>query len=99
VLNWLYTGMEYDVIPQMSVGLGYYNLANQIGPAGTRRNILWSPDAVVFFDITANLDEIYSSIAGTKDKDKSQKRPGLAAMSAARKANAEAVMQNRPMAY
>jgi len=94
-LNWLYTGVEYEVIPQMSVGAGYYNLANQIGPDGKRRSILWSPDAVVFFDITANLDEIYSSIAGTKDS-KETRKAGTAAIRAARQRNAETIMQNRP---
>ncbi|MBI5533250.1 MAG: hypothetical protein HY898_11065 [Deltaproteobacteria bacterium] len=66
VSTWFYTTVDYELIPEVSLGLGYYNWTSQIGPDGTRRNPLWSPDAVVFFDVTANLDELYLTIAGRK---------------------------------
>jgi hypothetical protein len=71
-LGWFLTDLEYEVIPEMSLGLGYYNLANTIGPngqanslfAGGENNFLWSPDARVFFDVTANLDKIFEAASG-----------------------------------
>lgn len=80
VTTWFYVATDYEVIPQLSIGIGYYNRTNQIGPDGTRRNMLWSPDATVFFDITAHLDEIYSSVAGGEPKGETRGLPkvGLA---------------------
>jgi hypothetical protein len=71
-LGWLLTDLEYEVIPEMSIGLGYYNLANTIGPngqanslfAGGENNLLWSPDARVFLDVTANLDKLFEDASG-----------------------------------
>lgn len=64
VTTWLLASVDYDVIPEMSLGVGYYNLAGQIGPDGERRNPLWSPDARMFFTITGNLDAILDDITG-----------------------------------
>jgi len=71
-LGWFLTDFEYEVIPEISLGLGYYNLANTVGPNGQanslfgsgENNLLWSPDARVFFDVTANLDKIYEAASG-----------------------------------
>ncbi len=68
VLPWFLTSVDYDVIPEFGVSVGYYNLSNQIGPDGQRRNPLWSPDARVFFDITGNLDEIYDTLSGRRQQ-------------------------------
>ncbi len=62
VNTWALGTVDYDVIDEMSLSLGYYNLTNQIGPDGKRRNPLWSPDARIFFTITGNLDAIYERI-------------------------------------
>jgi hypothetical protein len=78
VMPWFLTNMDYDIIPELTLGIGYYNLANQIGPDGTRRNPLWSPDARVFFDITLNLDEIYTTAAGARPKEEATKKTGFA---------------------
>jgi hypothetical protein len=71
-LGWFLTDFEYEIIPEISLGLGYYNLANTVGPngqanslfGGGENNLLWSPDARVFFDVTANLDKIYEAASG-----------------------------------
>jgi hypothetical protein len=71
-LGWFLTSLDYELFPELSLGLGYYNLANTIGPngqansifGGGENNLLWSPDARVFFDITANLDKIYEDVTG-----------------------------------
>jgi len=68
VLPWFLANVDYDLMPEVTLGVGYYNLANQVGPDGQRRNPLWSPDARFFFDITANLDEIYSTLSGHREK-------------------------------
>ncbi|HNS98330.1 MAG TPA: hypothetical protein PKL73_15365 [Polyangiaceae bacterium] len=69
VTPWFLAGLDYDIIPEVGVGIGYYNATDQIGPEGTRRNPLWSPDARLFFDITANLDEIYTTASGNRKND------------------------------
>ena len=79
VSTWFIASVDYDLIDEVTLGLGYYNLANAIAPNGTRRglvggdNIWWSPDARFFFTITANLDKIYESVTGTKPKKEATK--------------------------
>ena len=71
-LAWFVLAADYEVIPEMSIGLGYYNLANSVAPDGTVRTIfgsgedslLWSPDARVFLDVTANLDRLFEDASG-----------------------------------
>jgi hypothetical protein len=56
--TWALASVDYDLLDEMSLSLGYYNQTNQIGPDGQRRSPLWSPDARVFFTLTGNLDAI-----------------------------------------
>ena len=64
VNTWLLTSLDYDLVNELSLGLGYYNFTGQLGPDGQRRNPLWSPDARVFFTVTANLDAVYERAVG-----------------------------------
>ncbi len=70
--TWFIADVDYELFDELTLGLGYYNLQNVIAPDGTRRgifsgdNVWWSPDARIFFDITANLDKVYERFAGTK---------------------------------
>jgi hypothetical protein len=94
-LGWFLTDLEYEVIPEMSIGLGYYNLANTVGPngqanslfGGGENNFLWSPDARVFLDVTANLDKIFEDASG-----KYKTKPGQTA-EAARAARARRIAE------
>jgi hypothetical protein len=71
-LTWFIVSADYDLFDELSLGLGYYNLANVISPDGTVRgpfyggqdNLFWSPDAHFFFDITANLDKLFEDATG-----------------------------------
>jgi hypothetical protein len=71
-LFWLVLAADYEVVPEMSVGLGYYNLTNVIATDGTVRgpftggfdNLWWSPDSRVFLDVTVNLDRIFEDATG-----------------------------------
>jgi hypothetical protein len=62
---WVIADVDYTLFDEIDLSLGYYNLAGEIAPDGQRRglfgsdNFFWSPDARVFFDITANLDVIF----------------------------------------
>jgi hypothetical protein len=56
--TWALASVDYDLLDEMSLGFGYYNQTNQIGPDGQRRSPFWSPDARVFFTLTGNLDAI-----------------------------------------
>jgi hypothetical protein len=68
-LTWFAADLSWDVFDQLTLGIGYYNLQNELSNLGEHRtlfganNIWWSPDARFFFDITANLDAIYDSLA------------------------------------
>ncbi len=70
-LVWLIAEVDYSLLDEVTLGLGYYNLTNAIAPDGTARgpfsggedNLFWSPDARVYFDITANLDKIFEDMA------------------------------------
>jgi hypothetical protein len=66
VKPWAVLSIDYDVIDEMSLSLGYYNLTSQIGPDGQRRNPLWSPEARIFFTVTGNLDAIYETLVNHK---------------------------------
>jgi hypothetical protein len=74
---------DYEIIDEMSVGLGYYNLATVVGSNGQRRgidgsdNIWWSPSARVIATDTAHLDKIYDRAAGIK-KPEEKKAGSLA---------------------
>jgi hypothetical protein len=91
-LGWFIASADYELFPEMSLGLGYYNLANTVGPngqanslfAGGENNFLWSPDARVFFDVTVNLDKLYEDASG---KYKSKPGQTAAAARAARTQN------------
>lgn len=72
-LTWLLLNLDYEVIPELSLSLGYYNLNSTVAPDGSRRNFLWSPESRVFFSITANLDALYD------DATKGSKKPAAAA--------------------
>lgn len=77
--SWIIFGTDYEVIDEMTVGVGYYNLAGVIAPDGQRRgfvgdhNIWWSPSARVFATVTANLDKIYERAAGIKKPEEKKK--------------------------
>jgi hypothetical protein len=72
--SWFIASTGYDLLDELNVSLGYYNLANVVGPNGQRRgivggdNVWWSPDARIFLDFTANLDKIYQTVTNTKPK-------------------------------
>jgi hypothetical protein len=71
-LLWDTIAIDYDLFDEVQLGLGYYNLTNSIGPDGRSRspftagqdNVFWSPDARIFFDVSANLDRIYEDAVG-----------------------------------
>jgi hypothetical protein len=59
VNTWLTATLSYDVNDALAISAGYYNLANQLAPYGTRRDPLWSPAARFFLTLTGKLDTIY----------------------------------------
>jgi hypothetical protein len=78
VTTWFLASLDYDLVDELSLDLGYYNLTGEIAPDGVRRgifssdNVFWSPDgARVFLGITGNLDKIYEWASGQKAKNAS----------------------------
>ncbi len=79
---------------QLTLGIGYYNLSNQLAPDGTHRNPLWSPDAVVMFNIMRT-DEIYTAIA---EKKRGKEQQGVQALRALQSRQARSsLLLNRPL--
>jgi hypothetical protein len=72
-LTWFLLDLDYQVIPELSLSLGYYNLNSSIALDGSRRNFLWSPESRLFFSMTANLDALYD------DATKTGKKPSASA--------------------
>jgi hypothetical protein len=68
--TWLTLDVDYALLDELDIGVGYYNLANYLAPDGQGRslfgpnNIWWSPDARIFFDLTANLDVLWDDARG-----------------------------------
>ncbi len=66
---WVIFDVDYILFNELDLGLGYYSLASEVAVDGQRRgifgsdNIWWSPDARIFFDITANLDVLFDDAA------------------------------------
>lgn len=85
-LGWFVLEADYELLDEVSLGLGYYNLANTISPNGQARtlfgggdnSLLWSPDARVYLDVTANLDKLFEDASGRYKKPK----PGETAQAA-----------------
>ena len=73
-LLWDTIAVDYALFDEVSLGLGYYNLTNSISADGRLRspfaagqdNAFWSPDARIFFDISANLDRIVEDAMGRR---------------------------------
>jgi len=92
-LSWLLFAADYELIDELSIGAGYYNLSNVIASDGTVKtvfgggedNLFWSPDARIFIDLTANLDKIFEDASG-----KYRSAPGQTA-SAARAAREQRI--------
>jgi hypothetical protein len=65
---WLVASVDYDVLDELELSIGYYNLANAIAPDGATRGLFgsdtiwWSPDARFFLSATANLDVLYEDV-------------------------------------
>jgi hypothetical protein len=67
--TWIVAALGYKATSEVSLSLGYYNLASQLGPDGQRRNPLWSPNARLFLTATANLDAVYQRLRGHRGGD------------------------------
>jgi hypothetical protein len=85
--TWLLATLDYELFAELDLSLGYYDLANYIAPDGQRRglfgsdNVWWSPDARVFFTVTANLDALYDDALHhrySKRAAQSARAPGIA---------------------
>jgi hypothetical protein len=68
--TWFVAYIDYTLFDELDLSLGYYNLANTNAPNGQVRgffgadNIWVSPDARIFFDLTANLDVLLDDARG-----------------------------------
>ncbi|HEX4336548.1 MAG TPA: hypothetical protein VH062_11580 [Polyangiaceae bacterium] len=56
----------YDVIPELSVAVGYVNVEVQPGLDGQRRSIFYSPGSQFYLSVIGHLDAIYLAATGKK---------------------------------
>jgi len=59
--------LYYDVIPELTFGVGYENVAAQPGPDGLRRSIFYSPGAQFHLVLWGHLDSVYATLAGLRE--------------------------------
>ena len=65
-LTWFLVSLDYDVVKELGLSVGYYSLSSNIAEDSSRRNVFYGPDARVFFSLTAHLDTIYDDVLGKK---------------------------------
>jgi hypothetical protein len=76
--TWVVMSVDYLILDELELGIGYYNLANALAPDGTPRglfgaeNIWWSPDARFSLSATANLDVLYGDAVRPSRSDPKQ---------------------------
>ena len=74
--TWFNSSLDYELLDEVTLALGYYNLAGALASNGERRgvfggqNVWWSPDARVFLTAIANLDAIYHAVMGSTPSGK-----------------------------
>jgi hypothetical protein len=61
------TSFFYHVMNELTVGLGYTNVAVQPGPDGQRRNVFYSPGALFSLFFLVHVDEAYLTAAGRRN--------------------------------
>ena len=76
--------LAITVFDEMTIAVGYNNIANQLGLDGKRRNMFYSPDARVYLTAIAHIDEILKSMSGGDSKPSQQRQTALSAPSAIR---------------
>jgi hypothetical protein len=70
------TELDVRVLDQLSIAAGYANLTPQLSQDGQRRNIFYSPDAVVYLTATAYLDQLYKTFTKPSSSEQSARRAG-----------------------
>ncbi len=64
VITLFQTELVVDAPKPVGFAFGYENVAQQLGPDGQRRNMLYSPDARVYASLLVHLDELYNRARG-----------------------------------
>lgn len=75
--------LTYPIYDVVGLTVGYNNETLWIGEDGQRRSIFYSPEAEFYLDIVANLDEIYTKVAGAVSPPKKTETAKTAKASAA----------------
>jgi len=58
--------LGYELRDEITISLGYTNLAPQLGADGQRRSIFYSPDARGYLTVTLALDELFLTASGRR---------------------------------
>ena len=62
VITLFSTGVYYALTHSAEIGIGYENLAGELGADGRRRSFFYSPEARVFFALVVPLGELYHDV-------------------------------------
>jgi hypothetical protein len=57
----------------LEIGLGYENIASELGTNGQRRSVFYSPDAMFYLSLSLRLDEVYLRANGIQSPEE---KPG-----------------------
>lgn len=70
--TWFISTLDYDLLDELTLTLGYMNLENALSYQGQDRtlfgsdNVFWSPEARFFFDLRANLEPIWNDLSARR---------------------------------
>lgn len=68
------TSLTWDVMPELSLSIGYDNTETQPGLDGQRRNIFTSPGAAFYLELIGRLDQMYLTATGRRSSEVTYKR-------------------------
>jgi hypothetical protein len=65
-ISWFLVDANYDLMDEVSLSVGYYNMRSIVSPGGAYANPLGSPDSRFFFDVVVHLDALYMDAWGNR---------------------------------
>jgi hypothetical protein len=58
--------LSAEPVDLLTIGLGYENVAPQLGPDGQRRSVFYSPEALFYLGFALSLDALYLRASGER---------------------------------
>jgi hypothetical protein len=65
-IGYFNTELSAEPVEYLTIGLGYENVAPQLGPDGQRRTLFYSPEAQFYLGLSLSLDALYLRASGRR---------------------------------